>query len=213
MLLGQVWLERFLQLVISSPPKKKFLMENFSIQLNLFYFVFLFCCFEVTEQGQQDLCLRTSNLCVLLSLTLSPFFYYSHSLTPAFSPQCVATGDLGRKLLCFLCSSLPFFYLSPHHGPRELHQLCSPFTLCMACSCLVGFPIGIRICPIIFLLVTNNLSNYLPTPLSSQSLLFFCLHFFIFFSSFIYLGVGFGLFLFFFFSEGGGRQGKDDPLV
>lgn len=31
MLLGQVWLERFLQLVISSPPKKIFLMENFSI--------------------------------------------------------------------------------------------------------------------------------------------------------------------------------------
>lgn len=29
----------------------------------------------------------------------------------------------------------------------------------------------------------------------------------------MYFGVGFGLFLFFFVSEGGARQGKDDPLL
>ena len=62
------------------------------------------------------------------------------------------------------------------------------------------------------LLTTYQIFN--SSPLSSLCLsLFLSPLFLIFLSSFICLGVGFGLFLFFFFSEGGGRQGKDDLLV
>ena len=77
------------------------------------------------------------------------------------------------------------------------------------------FPISIRTCLLISLLATNNLPAIKPTWLSFLSLPFFFLSppFFIVLSSFIYFGVGFGLFLFFFLlvREVVGRE--DDPFV
>ena len=129
----------------------------------------------------------------------------------------VATGDLGRKVLCFLCSSFPFLLLTSRLGQRELRQLCSPSKLCMACSCLVNPPLASE--PV------SSFSSSLLTTYQSSSLhhLLFSLSLSLFFFVSTLLRSPLILHMFwgwvwtfsflFCVSKGGGRQGKDDPLV
>lgn len=120
---------------------------------------------------------------------------------------------------------LPLFCLSrvsPYSPPwlKGARPVCSLYRLCMACSCLVNFPMGIRVCsPFSSSLLTTCQSSPQLHALPSLSIFVSTL----FHSPLIlhilwgwvwmFLFFFFSFFIFFFFSEGGGRQGRDNPLV
>lgn len=126
-------------------------------------------------------------------------------------PRPAATGDLGRKVLYFLYSSFPSSHLNPHRGQREL------------CQCVLRTDSAWHV-PVSwispwaseFVLLCSS-SSLTTCPSSDHFHALLSLHFvstLLHPSLILHYILGLGLdFFFFFLVEGGGRQGKDNPLV